>query len=70
MLLCGLSPEFICNQYKNRLRIVFMNIFRYNFKKSYYSPISEIVFYCGISSSELLLDKACLLMLKKVKLSA
>ena len=33
---------------------------------SNYFPIFEIMFYCGVSSFELLLDKACLLMHKKV----
>ena len=29
VLMHGLSAGFICNQYKNRLRIVHRNIFRY-----------------------------------------
>ena len=62
-----LSVRFICNQYKNQLRIVYRNIFCYTFKMSHYSPISEIMIYCGVSSFELLLDKLCFLMHNKVK---
>ena len=62
MLMDGISAGFICNQYKNLLRIVYRNIFHYIFKMSHYSPISEIMFYCVVSSFELLLNKACLFM--------
>ena len=62
----GLSAGFICNQCKNRLRIMYRKIFRFIFKMTHYFPISEIMFYCGVSYLELLFDKVCLLMLKKV----
>ena len=55
MLMYGLSAGFFYNQYKNRLIIVYRNIFRYIFKMSHYSPISEVgqMFYCGVSSFEM-----------------
>jgi hypothetical protein len=60
--LCG----GVSNKDRQRLHVVYRNAFRSLFQLGRYSPISEVMFYCGIVSFNLLYDKAVIFLYRRI----
>ena len=56
----------VCTQDKKQLSVIYRNAYRFIFQVGLYSLVSEIMFYCNVSSFDLLYDKAYLFACKKI----